>query len=173
MFGRIKQWFDRKVAEAETAARWKAEATERQRRYDEEQLFRDLAREEAQRARDDFEADLIGGDELDRQLADARAIYEPRARRAKPTKTSFVKADRIYRPTQTSGTKARFVYVALSGEVSIRDIRNWNMDQETIEGFCMDAKAGRTFRLDRIGQWLEWRGHGGGFGGPGITKDAD
>ena len=52
-----------------------------------------------------------------------------------------------------SGKWARFDYVDHDGEVSSRDISNWESRGRYIVGFCRAARAERTFRKVRISEW--------------------
>lgn len=58
-------------------------------------------------------------------------------------------------PHTRVGKSARFVYVDADGVVTDRQIVNWSIAGHFIEGFCLDRKQIRTFRLDRIDEWID------------------
>lgn len=53
-----------------------------------------------------------------------------------------------------SGKWARFEYVDQHGEITDRSITNWEQRGAYIVGWDRDRKAERTFRQDRIGNWV-------------------
>lgn len=54
----------------------------------------------------------------------------------------------------SSGDVLSFRYRDANGDVSERIIRNWDSDGEYIEGYCQTARAPRTFRVDRVIEYL-------------------
>lgn len=67
--------------------------------------------------------------------------------------------DKIYKESISvdgfpdSGTWARFSYIDSEGNVSSRDISNWERRGPYIVGFDRSRQAERTFRQDRISEW--------------------
>lgn len=57
-------------------------------------------------------------------------------------------------PRHSSGSEARFVYVDANGEVTERQVVNWTSDGTYLKGHCLLRRSGRTFRLDRIEEWI-------------------
>lgn len=60
-------------------------------------------------------------------------------------------------PDVDSGTFARFVYIDSDGVVTTRVIRNWHINGNKLTGYCELRKAVRTFRVDRVDEWIDWR----------------
>lgn len=73
------------------------------------------------------------------------------------------KADRDKLPTTTiteprsaaSGNRLRFVYEDVQGNMTQRELSSWHDDGIYLEGHCLTAGAHRTFRRDRIIEFLE------------------
>ncbi len=63
--------------------------------------------------------------------------------------------DRHGVPKAKSGKWIEFTYVDSEGEITDRHLRNWSRTSQYLEGFCMDRKALRTFRIDRVIEWGE------------------
>lgn len=59
-------------------------------------------------------------------------------------------------PNQRRGRSARFTYADEDGVVTDRQIQNWTIASNYIEGWCIDRKEMRTFRLDRVEEWHGW-----------------
>ncbi|WP_157099055.1 hypothetical protein [Novosphingobium rosa] len=55
---------------------------------------------------------------------------------------------------QNAGTWAKFEYVDADGVITDRHIRQWSKRGAYIEGFCMEKRASRLFRQDRISNWI-------------------
>ena len=53
------------------------------------------------------------------------------------------------------GTWAKFEYYDADGVITKRHIRQWSKRGAYIEGFCMERREGRTFRQDRISDWVD------------------
>lgn len=53
------------------------------------------------------------------------------------------------------GKRARFEYVDHYGEITEREIVNWEVSGRYVRGFCLLRKEGRNFRIDRISDWVE------------------
>lgn len=123
--------------------------------------YREAIEEEEDRLRDALNALKDSGrretdDGLDRsELRDA--IDQCRWRREWIEKEAGkVLFDAPGRPNKPHGSWARFSYVDAHGEVTEREIRNWNLSARHIEGYCMARREGRSFRLDRIAGWAGW-----------------
>ena len=52
-----------------------------------------------------------------------------------------------------AGRYATFTYVDADGVVTDRKVSNWRSDGAYVEAFCLDRRASRTFRKDRIEDW--------------------
>lgn len=48
----------------------------------------------------------------------------------------------------------KFEYADADGVITIRTIRNWTDDGIYLRGWCVDRRATRTFRVDRVIGWL-------------------
>lgn len=48
----------------------------------------------------------------------------------------------------------KFEYVDSDGVITVRTIRNWSNDGVYLRGWCEDRRATRTFRVDRVIDWL-------------------
>lgn len=80
--------------------------------------------------------------------------YEPTPRRKRRKRVApKVQGDLKNIPAANSGTAIEFTYVDAQGEITDRHLRNWSRDQEYLKGYCMDRKASRTFRIDRVIHW--------------------
>lgn len=53
-----------------------------------------------------------------------------------------------------SGNPLKFKYKDRFGAITQREITNWREYPEHFEGFCSDACDTRTFRKDRVLEWL-------------------
>lgn len=53
------------------------------------------------------------------------------------------------------GQNLRFVYVNSQGEVSQRELRQWQESGHYLRGHCMSSNAVKTFRKDRVQQYLD------------------
>ena len=51
---------------------------------------------------------------------------------------------------------ASFTYVDAQGVVTDRQLRDWYSEGPYIKGFCLTAQATRTFRKDRIEDWITY-----------------
>lgn len=49
----------------------------------------------------------------------------------------------------------RFVYENAEGELSTRELRSWNASGQYIKGYCLASSAIRTFRRDRVLEFLD------------------
>lgn len=79
-----------------------------------------------------------------------RVTRTPKARpKAQPAKVNYDPD----RPDEDHGGKIEFEYVDAQGEITDREIVNWAIEGDYLTGFCMDQRAVRTFRLDRVTEW--------------------
>lgn len=58
------------------------------------------------------------------------------------------------RPVSTTGN-LRFIYEDSQGNISTREVSNWRENSAYVEGYCHKAGDFRTFRCDRIVEFLE------------------
>lgn len=58
------------------------------------------------------------------------------------------------RPVTEPGN-LRFVYENAEGELSTRELRSWNASGKYIKGYCLSSGATRTFRRDRVLEFLD------------------
>lgn len=67
-------------------------------------------------------------------------------------------ADRSLQATQPeisgNGKWARFEYVDNEGAVTKREVVNWEVSGRYVRGFCKMRKEERSFRIDRISEWI-------------------
>lgn len=61
------------------------------------------------------------------------------------------------RPTHSASEPGNlvFVYEDDQGNLSTREVSNWNASARYIKGFCLSREALRTFRRDRIAEFLD------------------
>ncbi|MCH2486138.1 MAG: hypothetical protein MK010_00120 [Erythrobacter sp.] len=99
-------------------------------------------------------------EEVDATYRTARSarLARERTRPAEPVKTPVpaIEFDAPGKPHHSEGTFVRFVYVDSNGEVTDREVRNWELSDYHLEGFCLLRKAKRTFRVDRVESWGDW-----------------
>lgn len=83
--------------------------------------------------------------------------YEPAPRRKRRKRSGpKVEGDKENVPSAKAGAWIEFTYVDSEGEITERHLRNWSRTSQYLEGFCMDRKDSRTFRVDRVIQWGAW-----------------
>lgn len=58
-------------------------------------------------------------------------------------------------PVLAGRERLSFVYVDFHGVVTEREVTRWTEYDEYIQGYCKAAGAMRTFRKDRIEEWLD------------------
>ena len=56
-----------------------------------------------------------------------------------------------------SGTKISILYCDAEGEITEREVIQWRLSPIHLSGFCLLANADRTFRVDRVLEWRDWR----------------
>lgn len=87
------------------------------------------------------------------RAAAARELERPKRSHHKKRPEPEVDADPSV-PRHSSGQLAQFVYVDADGVVTTRKVKRWSSDDKYIEGQCQTRKEHRTFRLDRIEEWI-------------------
>lgn len=87
------------------------------------------------------------------RAAAAREQAKPKRSHHKKRPEPEVDADPTT-PRNSSGKLARFVYVDADGVVTDRRVKNWTSDRFYLEGHCQLRREHRTFRLDRIEEWI-------------------
>lgn len=100
---------------------------------------------------------LEGRDRLTKPEAPAaprqvRAPHQPPRPSAQSASITYVDDPRWF--PDAIGDQATFTYVDADGVVTDREVRNWRSDGPYIKAFCLTAHASRTFRKDRIEDWL-------------------
>lgn len=106
------------------------------------------------RERDKAESGQSSSPDVDRSVVNKperqRPAPKPQGERFRSWRTS------PGAPTQRRGRSARFTYVDEDGVVTSRQIQNWTIASNYIEGWCLDREDIRTFRLDRVEEWHGW-----------------
>lgn len=72
--------------------------------------------------------------------------------RDEPDYESIADDDRWYEGE--TGTVAMFEYVDADGVVTDRRVRNWRSSGPYVYAYCLDRRGNRTFRKDRISEWI-------------------
>lgn len=80
------------------------------------------------------------------------AAPAPRSRAAKPLREYDPGS-----PDVDTGSYARISYIDSDGVVTDRELFNWRIDGNKLIGFCQTRKAVRTFRVDRVDDWIDWK----------------
>lgn len=84
--------------------------------------------------------------------------WKQRAKKAK-AKAMVKSVDVVPQPTRLGSTSSdrylRFVYEDSQGNVTAREVSSWHDDGTYIEGYCHKAREVRTFRRDRVVEFLE------------------
>ncbi|WP_337186721.1 WYL domain-containing protein [Phenylobacterium sp.] len=66
---------------------------------------------------------------------------------------AFIVAIILYVSNSDTEPALHFTYRNASGQTSDRIVRDWHQNGDYIIGFCCEANAERTFRLDRVIAW--------------------
>lgn len=74
-----------------------------------------------------------------------------------PTRSVSAPAPELQATSAASGTRQnlRFVYEDARGNLSTRELRAWNATARYIKGYCVERDALRTFRRDRVIEFLQ------------------
>lgn len=82
--------------------------------------------------------------------------WKQRAKKAKAAvKSTDAAPPSTHSVATSSGGHLRFVYEDSQGNVTAREVSSWNDDGIYIEGYCHKAREIRTFRRDRVVEFLE------------------
>lgn len=115
----------------------------------------------------------LPADPRDREIARLKAEVDVYQQRLRQGQAAPIAADRKPRappaptrpkprrrdpnaPTVDNGSLAAFVYVDVDGVVTDRTVSNWSIEGAHLKGYCLERRAVRTFRMDRIEEWIAW-----------------